>query len=221
MWRGAAPSPPEAFRARLAGVAPRFGLALSEVSLEAMARYLALLDLWRRQTNLTGRLGLADLVAHALESALGERLIPHGAEVIDIGSGAGFPGVPLAIVRADIRVTPVEPRRKRVEFLKRVAEDVPVENLLVPGTGLRAFPPGFADVATARAVGSVDRLLADAPFLKPGGLFLAWTTDASWLARRLLPHFSLEEELPVPASRRKAIASFRKTGPVFHVKRRG
>ena len=212
MWRGAAPSPPEAFRARLTGAGPRFGLALSEASLEAMARYLSLLDLRRRQTNLTGRLGPADLVAHALESALGEKLIPHGAEVIDIGSGAGFPGVPLAIARPDIRVTPVEPRRKRLEFLKRVAEEVPVENLLVAGTGLSAFAPGFADVATARAVGSVDRLLADAPFLKPGGLFLAWTTDASSLTARLLPDFSFEGELPVPGSCRKVIASFRKTG---------
>ncbi|HSS44134.1 MAG TPA: hypothetical protein VLO07_02245, partial [Thermoanaerobaculia bacterium] len=69
------------------------------------------------------------------------------------------------------------------------------------------------DVATARAVGSVDRVLADAPYLKPGGLFLAWTTDASWLAARLLPHFSCEGGLPVPGSRRKAIVSFRKTGP--------
>lgn len=212
MWREVAPSPPEAFRARLAGAVPPFGLALSETSLDRMARYLGLLDLRRRQTNLTGRLGLADLVAHALESALGEKLIPHGAQVIDIGSGAGFPGVPLAIARPDIWVAPVEPRRKRVEFLKQVAADVPVENLLAPETSLRVFAPGFADVATARAVGSIERLLADSPFLRPGGLLLAWTTDASLLARRLLPQFSSEGELPVPDSRRKVIASFRKTG---------
>ena len=177
-----------------------------------MARYLSLLDLWRRRTNLTGRLEARDLIEHALECALGEKLIAHSARVIDIGSGAGFPGVPLAVVRPDLSVTPVEPRRKRVDFLRRVADEVPVANLHAPEAALDALAPRSADIATARAVGSIDRILQDSHFLSSDGLFLAWTTDASALAGCLAPWFSLEQRLPVPTSRKKVIASFRKKG---------
>ncbi len=203
-------SPPEVFLGLLEERCPRFGMTLDCRALEKMARFLAELDHARRQTNLTGPLTVAELVDHALESALGERLIPHGAEVIDIGSGAGFPGVPLAIVRSDICVTPVEPRRKRIEFLKDVSEKADLQNVFAYATSLSEVVEGFAGVATARAVGQIDRILGTAPFLKKGGLFLAWTTDAPDLARRLGPRFSLEARLAVPESRRKVIAAFRK-----------
>jgi 16S rRNA (guanine(527)-N(7))-methyltransferase RsmG len=201
---------PEAFRQLLATRAPAFHLTLSRVILEKLSLFLAALDQARRQTNLTGPLTTEQLVDHALESAFGERLIPHGTEVIDIGSGAGFPGVPLAIVRPDICVTPVEPRQKRAEFLRRVANGIPLENCFVLQDRVGGMAADSFGVATARAVGQIDRVLGEAPFLARHGLFLAWTTDPEGLARRLARRFTLEGELSIPQSRKKVIASFRK-----------
>lgn len=206
-------SPAEVFRALLERRVSLFGLALPAACLERLARFLTELDRARRRTNLTGPLTAAQLVDHVFESALGERLIPHGAEVVDIGSGAGFPGIPLAVVRADLRVRALEPRRKRADFLRHVMESVPVSNAFVFEGRPKDLVNDVWDVATARAVGSIDRILGDAPFLKENGLFLAWTTDAGGLARRLPRCFSIETTLPVPQSRQKVIAAFRKRVP--------
>jgi len=207
--------PPEAFRRLLEKRVPAFGLTLSGLALERLSRFLAKLDRMRRQTNLTGPLRTQELVDHALESILGERLVPPRAEVIDIGSGAGFPGIPLAIARPDVCVTPVEPRRKRLEFLKEASKEVGLVNVFAYETSVTNLGKDFADVATARAVGQIDEVLGQAPFLKPEGLFLAWTTkaNAQKLARALERHFSPGERLAVPESRHKVIASFRKHVP--------
>jgi 16S rRNA (guanine527-N7)-methyltransferase len=208
-------SPPEEFRELLKTRAPAFDLALTDAAFEKLARFLAELDVARRRTNLTGPLSTQELVDHALESALGEKLIPLRAELIDIGSGAGFPAVPIAIVRPDVSVTPVEPRRKRLEFLKAVSKEVGLDNVFAHETSVTNLVRGSADVATARAVGRIDEVLGEAPFLKPGGLFLAWTTRAAagGLARRLGRHFLPDSHLAVPGSRQKVIAAFRKNVP--------
>jgi 16S rRNA (guanine527-N7)-methyltransferase len=203
-------SPPRVFRTLLERRSSAFGLTLSDPIQERLARFLAELDRARRQTNLTGPLTDEALVDHALESGLGGTLIPDGAKVIDIGSGAGFPGLPLAIMRPDLRVTPVEPRPKRAEFLRHACQAIPLDNCFVVEGRLGKLAPESWDVATARAVGSIGRLLGEGSFLRRRGLFLAWTTDAAELAGRLDGRFTLEAQLPVPQSRKKAIASFRK-----------
>lgn len=201
--------PPESFQALLKQAAPSFGLEIPPAVLERLGRFLSELDRARRRTNLTGPLSAEALVEHALESALGERLIPHGARVIDIGSGAGFPGVPLAIVRRDIAVTPVEPRRKRIEFLEAVSRVLAISNLSSPMKSLGQMADESADVATARAVGGIETLLEEPRFLRPGGLFVAWTTDVDSLRRLLPPLFRLDADLPIPRTRRKRIARFK------------
>jgi 16S rRNA (guanine527-N7)-methyltransferase len=208
-------SPPEDFRELLKTRAPAFDLAYPDVAFEKLSRFLAELDIARRRTNLTGPLSTQELVDHALESALGEKLVPPRAELIDIGSGAGFPAVPIAIVRPDICVTPVEPRRKRLEFLKAVSNEVGLDNVFAYETSVTNLVPSSADVATARAIGRIDEVLGEAPFLKPGGLFLAWTTRATagGLARRLARYFLPDAQLAVPGSRQKVIAAFRKNVP--------
>src|ERR1700730_5842850 len=102
-------SPPEVFDALLGLRSPAFGLVLDSGASERLARYLAVLDLWSRRTNLTGPLPAPALVAHALESALALDWIAPGASLADVGSGAGFPGIPIAILRPDVSIVPVEP----------------------------------------------------------------------------------------------------------------
>ncbi len=120
--------------------------------------------------------------------------------MLDIGSGAGFPGIPLAIWR--VQITLLEPRQRRAAFLRHV--------LRVLGTGLNAevradrveklSEPAF-DSATVRAVGGLGATVGEAKFLKPNGKLLIWTSDAQPYERDLAPTFRLEESRPIPISR--------------------
>ncbi|MEP6995951.1 MAG: hypothetical protein ABI968_15625, partial [Acidobacteriota bacterium] len=73
------------------------------------------------------------------------------------------------------------------------------------------LPAGAFSAVMGRAVGRIADIVGDADFLEPNGLFLAWTTDTEALARDLVPRFRRIEVREVPGSRRKEIASFRKS----------
>lgn len=206
-----APRSPEAFRRLIESQTPRFHIELSEASQTRLAEYLAELDIWRRKVNLTGSLTAEDLVAHALESVLGASLIVHSARVVDIGSGAGFPGLPLAIAREDLDVTLVEPRAKRCTFLRHVVRTLELGKVRVIEARIEDVGGQTFDVATTRAVGGFSAWLDEMPFLNESGLVLAWATDTADLETALGPGFRLGNELSVPGSSRKRIAAFRRT----------
>lgn len=114
---------------------------------------------------------------HILNSAVVGELIESGARVLDIGSGAGLPGLPLAIARADLAVTLVEPMLRRSEFL---AEAVRMLGLATGVVRARAEEPsvraelGAADIVTSRAVADLLKLARwSLPLLRPGGRMLA------------------------------------------------
>lgn len=206
------PLPPEEFRALLEETLPRFGLSDRSPRVEPLARFLAELDRWRRTTNLTGRLAAPELAAHALESVLGERFLPPSAAVVDVGTGGGFPGVPIAIWRPDLAVTWLEPRRKRTEFLSHVLRAVPVENAQVLAGRASGLPADSFDFATARAVPVTVGVFREARFLRPGGGILLWTTEPVETPSDLsLAGFRRVEVLPIPQSRRRVIAFYRRS----------
>ncbi len=202
-------SGPERFEELLQAAASPFGLTAGSESRRGVSTFLAELDRWRRKTNLTGILSAQELVVHALESMLGAKLIIHGARVVDIGSGAGFPGVPIAIERPDVAITLVEPRAKRAAFLRHVARHIPLPNVAVSERRIEKVGGQTFDVATTRAVGGLSSWLGDSAFLAPNGLLLAWTTDQRGLEKEL-SGFTLEGTLEIPGSDRRKIASFRK-----------
>ncbi|MFN2632042.1 MAG: 16S rRNA (guanine(527)-N(7))-methyltransferase RsmG [Thermoanaerobaculia bacterium] len=202
-------APLERFEEWIAARCGGYGLRLDPGDAKRLARYLALLDLWRRRTNLTGPFPGETLVEHALESCLGADLVPPGACVSDIGSGAGLPGIPVAILRGDIHLVPVEPRRKRREFLDHVRETMAL-NMVPAIPSISALEAGSCEAALARAVGSIAAVLDAAPFLTPAGQFLAWTTDPEALARSLDGRFRLDRVRDVPGSERRRIAVFRR-----------
>jgi 16S rRNA (guanine527-N7)-methyltransferase len=174
---------------------------------EALAGYLFELDRWRGRINLTGRLSAAGLVEHALESLLGATLITDSARVIDIGSGAGFPGIPIAIGRPDLHLTLVEPRAKRAAFLRHVARTLPLANVEVLEKRAENLSQAGWDVATTRAVGTPASLTGLSSLLQPSGLLLAWTVETESLS---MPGFLFEKALEIPGSERKVIAAFRR-----------
>jgi 16S rRNA (guanine527-N7)-methyltransferase len=118
---------------------------------------------------------------HLLNCAVVAPLIPSGSRVDDVGSGAGLPGMVLALVRPDLEVTLVEPLLRRATFLTEVVADLGVGNVQVERSRAedlaRTVAAGRrrpADVVTARAVAPLDRLGAWClPLLRDGGELLA------------------------------------------------
>ena len=119
---------------------------------------------------------------HFADSMLGSKFVPHGASLVDVGCGAGFPSVPLAIARPDIRPTLVDSLTKRVNFCTELCGKVGVSANVV-----HARAEDFAkdnrqrfDVAVARAVAPLNILLEYlAPLVRVGGLVVAYKTDES------------------------------------------
>lgn len=203
--------PPESFREILERELPRWKLTAPGDAVARLAVFLTELDRWRGRINLTGRLSAAELVAHTLESVLGERFLPAGARVVDIGTGGGFPGVPLAIWRPDLAMTWLEPREKRAGFLRHVARMIPVENARVLRARLEDLPDESFDCATSRAVRIDGVLVRNLPFLAQGGALVLWTTEPERLGPELASAgFRYEGGLAIPGSRERAIGLFRK-----------
>ena len=207
---GQPPRSPEDFRQLLQSENQAFGLRLGVATLSRLGAYLAELDTWRQKVNLTGRLAPEGLANHTLESVLGSELIAHGARVVDIGSGAGLPGLPLSIARDDIRVALVEPRAKRAAFLRHVDRTLGLRNVEVLESRIEDLAGREFHVATTRAVGNFGDWVRGASFLSPSGSVLAWATDTGDLSTALGPAFRLEGSLPVPGSEKRRIASFRR-----------
>lgn len=114
---------------------------------------------------------------HVLNCAVVAELVPDGARLVDVGSGAGLPGIPLALARPDLQVVLVEPLARRVDWLAEVVADlgldVRVDRGRVEEAAVRRRWEG-ADVVTARAVAPLHRLAGWAlPLLRTGGLLLA------------------------------------------------
>jgi 16S rRNA (guanine527-N7)-methyltransferase len=118
---------------------------------------------------------------HVLNSAAVAEAVPEGARVVDVGSGAGLPGIPLGLARPDIELTLVEPMARRVEFLEEVAAE------LAAPAGLRwrvvrgraedravVAAVGTVDVVTARAVAPLPRLVGWVRgLMRPGAQLVA------------------------------------------------
>lgn len=165
---------------------PRFaeaiGVPLDDDRMEAMRTYWrAVLDT-NRHTNLTRITDDRDAtLKHFLDSltVLRTNVFHDGARVVDVGSGAGFPGVPLKIARPDLHVTLVDATLKRVRFLQTVIEQLGwSDTVAVHGRaeelGRRAPFQAAFDVAVARAVAKLDVLTNWClPLVRTGGHFIA------------------------------------------------
>jgi 16S rRNA (guanine527-N7)-methyltransferase len=118
---------------------------------------------------------------HLLNSAAIAELIDPGERIVDIGSGAGLPGLALAIARPDLRVTLVEPLLRRSEFLREAVEELGIDAAVVRGRAEDAAVRdrvGEVDAVTSRAVAPLDKLTKwSLPLLRPDGRMLAIKGD--------------------------------------------
>ena len=150
--------------------------------IEAMFAYWQLLDSANREINLTAIKDEDEAaVKHFYDSIFCADYIPKNAKVIDVGTGAGFPGIPLKIARPDIQLTLLDSVAKKTGFVRAAAD-----KLGTPATVLCARAEetaagelrGTFDVSVSRAVASL-RMLCELclPFVRTGGIFLAYKAD--------------------------------------------
>ena len=156
-------------------------LNLTDKMMDQFEEYAALLIDWNKKMNLTAITEPRQIaIKHFLDSLslFSVYDVPQAAKVIDVGTGAGFPGVPLKIARPDIELTLLDSLQKRLFFLAALTIQIGLEVSLVhsraeDGARKTLFREKF-DVAVSRAVAPLNVLLEYClPFVKVGGVFVA------------------------------------------------
>ena len=164
-----------------AGIAA-LGLGLPEGAEAKLLAYLALLDKWNRVYNLTAVREAERMVSHHLLDSLAAVPYFHAGTVLDVGSGGGLPGIPLAITRPDLQVTLIDSIAKKTAFLLQAKAELGLASLSVITGRVEGYRPetGF-DAITSRAFADLKEFVTlTRHLLKPTG---------RWLAMKgLMPH---------------------------------
>jgi len=160
--------------------AQQMDFELTDGMIDQFQRYMELLLDWNSKVNLTAITDPKDIIEKHFLDSLTCLKYPHqiGAKVIDVGTGAGFPGLPLKIIRADLDVLLMDSLNKRIGFLNAVIENLNLKGIVaVHGRAeeaghLKIYRDSF-DVVYARAVARMNVLIEYClPFLKIGGSFV-------------------------------------------------
>lgn len=158
-----------------------YGFSLTEKQIEQFKNYYNLLILWNKKFNLTTITAQTDvIIKHFLDSVLAVDNIEQNARVIDLGTGAGFPGIPLRIMRDDIDLCLVDSLQKRTLFLKELVETLELENVLIiharsEDLAYKKLHREAYNHCVSRAVAKLNTLLEYCtPFIKKGGTVIAY-----------------------------------------------
>ncbi len=154
-----------------------YGFDLSVEQEKAFDIYFDMLVDWNKKMNLTG---IEDekgvYVKHFLDSLmLGRKLDVTNCSLLDVGSGAGFPGIPLKIVFPSLKLTIIDALKKRITFLEALTSALEIDAELIHGRIEEHGQKEAYDIVTARAVASLNMLGEFCiPFVKKGGHFIAY-----------------------------------------------
>ena len=169
------------FETELNQVFNKYGFTLSSKQTEQFKNYFKLLVLWNQRFNLTTITAQTEVITkHFLDSVLGIKLIKQNARVIDIGTGAGFPGIPIKIMREDVELHLVDSLQKRTVFLNEVVKTLELENVFVVHERAETMANNPVlretyDYCVSRAVAKLKTILEYcSPFVKIGGSVIAY-----------------------------------------------
>jgi 16S rRNA (guanine527-N7)-methyltransferase len=191
---------------------PQLELSLAE----QFATYLSLILRWNRRVNLTSvRDEEGILSRHFVESIACSRSLPTGIRsLLDLGSGGGFPGIPIALCRPEISVTLAESQGKKAAFLQEAVRSL---GLSAKVHGRRAEELGeFFDCVTLRAVDRMEEAVRiGAQLVNPSGWLALMTTasEAACLHSAAGPLFNWNALVPLPSSDARVIALGQKIVP--------
>jgi len=169
------------YLALLKNEAEKFNIKLSDKKLDKFSTYAKLLIEWNEKINLTAITDEEGItIKHFLDSLSVFQVMPeNAATVIDVGTGAGFPGVPMKIADDKLKVTLLDSLAKRVNFLEEVLKRLSLKDIEVfhgraEDFGIKKDFREQFDIAVARAVAALPVLLEYClPFVKLGGTFIA------------------------------------------------
>lgn len=135
-------------------------LALDSEQQQKLLDYLSLLDKWNRTYNLTGVRDPAEMVSRQLLDSLSILPLLNGREIVDVGSGPGLPGIPLAVARPELRFTLLDSNSKKCRFVEQAKIELRLPNLTVVRSRVEQFEPdNLFDTVLSRAFASLPEML--------------------------------------------------------------
>jgi 16S rRNA (guanine527-N7)-methyltransferase len=150
-------------------------LTVSADQQQLLLRYLQLIEKWNKVYNLTAIRDRLQMVSQHLLDSL--TILPHvrPSALLDVGSGAGLPGIPLAIVRPDLQVTVLDSNRKKCVFLQQAVMELALTNVRVACSRIEAYrcERGFDTVVSRAFAETLALATLCVPLLAPGGVILA------------------------------------------------
>ncbi|MDD3769097.1 MAG: 16S rRNA (guanine(527)-N(7))-methyltransferase RsmG [Sulfuricurvum sp.] len=158
---------------RLRTLIERAAIPVDETFFDKIGQYKALLAKWNKIHNLTGAKSADQIDDFIVDALFPITFLPPLKTAMDIGTGAGFPGMVLAIALPATRFTLVEPLSKRASFLQFVKADLGLSNVEVKALRAEQLPSAPYDLVTSRAVTDTKMLMKlSEPFCVPGTLLL-------------------------------------------------
>lgn len=189
-----------------------FAVSLSDETIDILLQYLYQLLEWNKKINLTSiRTAEECITRHFGESFFLSYAVPLRGRLLDVGSGAGFPGLALKLLVPALDVTLLEPVAKKRAFLKEVARNCKMGSVRILGSRIQDFrlqeEPGSFDIVTARAVGAFESVIAAAScLLKPGGHLCLWLSGRqAGEIRATNPGVQWADPIPIPRSRERQL----------------
>jgi 16S rRNA (guanine527-N7)-methyltransferase len=160
---------------RIAAGVASLGQDISQAGVEKLAQLVQELERWNRRMNLTSIRDVEAMVDRHLLDSLAVRPLVYGKSLIDIGTGAGFPGLPIAIAEPELMVELLDSNARKVGFVQHVIGELGISNASVVRSRAENYAPGKRfDTVTARALASLPSLIEIGGHLvAPKGVMLA------------------------------------------------
>lgn len=186
------------------------GLRLSSNEMAKIREYIEILTNWNQVVGLTAVNDKTEIVArHFGESIFAASAVPiHSGRLADVGTGAGFPGLPLKIVSDGLGVVLLEPSLKKCAFLNEVTRKLALSDVEVSRSRYEDYRPGGApfDFVCSRALGGYRNLLRWArSILAPDGRVVLWLGEEDSILVGRTPGWSWDLPIRIPESRRRVI----------------
>jgi len=190
--------------------------SIEDNSINQLGSYLDLLMKWNAKTNLTAIREPEEIVQQHFGESLfaGQKLnLPSDATLLDFGSGAGFPGLPIQILLPQLQVTLAESQSKKSAFLREVVRTVGLGTTVYAGRVEEMEVSKHFDCITLRAVDNMKAALAGAiPRLAPSGLLAVLTTENQRdMVEKEALDIDWEDSIPIPQSKQRILLLGRKT----------